>query len=356
MERSTRATPEEALVREINSELRRRENRRLSKGELQAAARWDWIPEALHIGTLASVLADEVITWREEPDVVSIPADDPGAIGTLEEAERARGWAVSLRVAERASELAEVREFRRRHLPAGLIPWDDLERWLRDRAEPLARVTRVLMDPLAAGVEISGAGSGYQTGLQSPIRGIEQSFERRLVQVVQRDGSRSNVPLRTGPIADADLLVEYLMEHTLWDRPQAFVWLFTGDVPDLPLLQVRYWKAPYDPNPWRVQVTADADVDPRDVAAAFRAARRRTLGTRAPTMGRRAWVATAWYLRHPTGTWNATMRSFNASNPDDAFYDRRRFAATIRRAQARLPMRYSWSGRWSDMPVVSEEG
>jgi len=356
MEQTARATPEARLIRAVDAELRRRGKQGLAKGERRVSRGLDVFLDAVQMGRSADELVDDFIKWREEPDVLTIPAATDEVVEVSDETDRARAQAISLRVAERASELAEVKGFRRRHLPSGLIPWVDLERWLCDRPEPLARVTRVLMDPLAAELAMSGGDVGHQAGLQAPTHGIVQSLDRDSVHIVRPDGTWSNVDLRTGPIADADLLVDGLVNCTSWNRLQAFVWLFTGEVPELPLLRARQWKAPFDPSPWRLQITADADLDPREVAGAFRAARRRVAGKRRPTMTSRAWDATAWCLRHPSGTWKERMRSFNAASPDDAFSDWRRFASTVRATSARLPLRYSWSGRLSGTPLSKEEG
>ena len=359
MERSTRRTPEAAIVRQVDAELERSGHGRMSRRERQVAAYGDWLAEVRDGALCASELAEIVVEWREEPDVLAVPATDSGSVEDVEEAERARAWAVSLRVAQRAGELSEVRSFRQRHLPSGLVPWPDLERWLLDRPEPLVQVVRVLMEP-GAGEEALELDDDLQPAEPAhefrPLMGIVQSADAASVSFVgwsatmQRpDGGSAVVGMRAGPIADGDLLAQHLVQRTGWDRRQAFVWLFTGEVPALPLLTAGTWRTSQDREPWRVRITADVDVDPRAVEAAFRSVRRRADSKRAPTMTKRAWQAAAWCLRHPTGTWEARMRRFSATYPEAAFDDWRQFARTVKRASARLPLPTSWATKYPNM-------
>lgn len=360
MERATRRTPEAAIVLEVDAELIRTGHGRMTKRDRQEARRGAWLDEVRDGALSATELAEIVVEWREEPDVLAVPVEDADAVqAATEEAERAREWAVSLRVAERAAELSEVQSFRQRHLPSGLVPWADLERWLLDRPEPLVQVVRVLMEPGAAeeALKLDDDLQPTETDHElRPLVGIVQStdalsvaFVGWSVPMLRPDGVTQRVSMRAGPIADADLLAEHLVERTGWDRRQAFVWLFTGEVPTLPLLMAGGWWTTMGRDLWRIRITADADVDPRAVEAAFRSARRRVGPKRAPTMTARAWQTTAWCLRHPKGTWHARMRRFNAAHPEAAFHDWRQFARTVKRASARLPLPASWETKYPNM-------
>jgi hypothetical protein len=75
---------------------------------------------------------------RESVEGSQEPADDQGSTIGQE-----RAWALSQLVARHTAADQEVVAFRAKHLPAGLLPWPDVETWINNREEDGERTSDI---------------------------------------------------------------------------------------------------------------------------------------------------------------------------------------------------------------------
>lgn len=238
-------------------------------------------------------LADRVEAWRR----ASTPTD--GKIPAPRWL-----WAKSLLLAADASRDEDVAEFRRRHLPDGLVDLVDIETWIRareDDGDHHAPELDLMPDPV----------------LEYPVG----------------DWTRSLLVGFGGVLAELLDLSIALARRYPWQPAQATAFVLTGATPVCNAIQ-----STTTTNPHRTTITLEIDpeMSVEDVARAYARSRRAQLGPKPrPISGRTVGLVLAKAIDSQAAD-HVLYGRWNREHPDDKFESIRAFRQALRDGTRRL--------------------
>ena len=237
---------------------------------------------------------------------------EAGESGTRERAERFAGrnakagrtQAISAVFAAIAAERADVRDFRARALPDGLVQLDDCAQWIFDhQPQSLPKKETALLDYAPPGAE-----------WVHRVRVAHDSL-----------------------LGDLQMLSNALAGTFSWQPQQATMFVLSGAVPIVAAIRgtVRY-KGPVAAAS-RIILEIDPWTDPRDVQAAYSTLRKGDDATRRyRPLGERALALAAFIAERPDDPDEKRRRAWNRAHPDWTYPDVRSFSRAHRQAWERL--------------------
>ncbi len=283
--------------------------------------------------------AREILGSRAPVEKTAGSADDRGPRTGQE-----RVWALSQLVARHAAADPDVVAFRNDHLPAGLIPWDDVEKWINERADEDGERTSDVSFTIPPGTTVEW--SGPTARLTPPIAEVTAGihFSSRILAYAQPgDGGVRRRTVTAGGVLDRlGRLGEILAGAFGWQSAQAAVFVLTGVTPmiaaarvNVPAVKVRY-EVGLD---WARRITLDIDpgASPQEVLEAFEHARREYhhAGRRRTSVKHLRLAAFAG-AEHDDKPWAERFRLWNERFPDWAYSEQSNFRRDAAEAQRRL--------------------
>lgn len=285
------------------------------------------------------ILDDEEDAWidacNELDDMRDIasyrePTAGPGRTVAPDEMHKAR----SRLLAQALTDEPEVRSFRRRHLPDGLLSPEAVAAWIRSHA-PQGQPFQWVKAPLPAGVNVREM---FTEGppLELHIERGQATFSADMLQFIDGEAVRTAAVPVAGPLRELYEVAASLK----WFYPkqwEAVQFVLTGQVPLLSPLELR---SDTYAEPWehtKVTISVDISVQPAEVAAEYSKLRRMFTGSkRSRPRAPRTLALVHFVLDTPGQKWEARRSAWNTAHPDKPYVTARRMARDYDRAKRSL--------------------
>lgn len=206
---------------------------------------------------------------------------EPMLAGSAEETapDLARARLLSRLVAKHAESDEEVRAFRARHLPDGLVRWASFDEWLREHLASHDSHTRYITAPLPPEADI--VREGRRDRLVPPLDELHGfGIQVRLLDYALPDDTWTrHVAVAVGSVPDQlRELAESLSSAFAWRPQQATIFVVCGVVPLIAPVRVSTTRNKTRNRrgvPWarRIKLDIDPEATPEEVVRAFRKAR-----------------------------------------------------------------------------------
>lgn len=266
---------------------------------------------------------------RSEQEIHKLPTD-------------ARLEVLSDILSQRATQEPDIVAFRASALGGSLLPWENVDAWIKEQAKKDGPFTWYLSVAVPEGYQLRQDKSGII--LTEPPLTVSQEAAgwgldtRRLEYAVPGNPSVRHVPTRLWGVLDIlRTLSERLAEKYSWQRSQATIFVLTG-IP-VALSRGRVTKSlrfPYGVTS-RLTIEIDPRVSPKEVLALYREHRKELLGGRYQPMDRKHLELARFYEGRGKGPWRADMAEWNgAQAPEWRYSDWRNFRRDCVHAWERL--------------------
>jgi hypothetical protein len=254
-----------------------------------------------------------------------------------------RAWALSQLVVHHAQTDPDVVRFRTNHLAEGLVKWDDVEKWIRARAEQDGQRTIVLALTLPVGTTVDLGKDGIKR-INPPLAEIrgECHFKVRMLEyALPGDEAVRRISVTAGGVLGRlRRLTDDLADFYSWRSAQATVFVLTGITPFIPTVRMSVpaikirnrlkWAR-------RIQLDIDPGARPQEVLDAFERAREDcgSLSRRALSVKHLRLAAFAG-AEHVDKSWTERHRLWNEQFPEWSFPAQSNFRRDAALAQRRI--------------------
>ena len=228
-------------------------------------------------------------------------------------------------LSQRAAQEPDVLSFRTTVLARSLLPWGDVDAWVKAQRAKDGPHTRYLSVAVPEGYQLGRDKRGViltdpplTVSQEGPGLGVDV---RLLAYGVPDDPWERKVPTAlTGVLEGLRALSENLATRYGWRPSQATVFVLTG-LP-VPLSKGRVTKSfrfPYRMM-GRLTIEVDPRVSPRELLALYRQHRKELLGGSYKPMDRKHLELARFYEGRREGTWRQRMAEWNGKQDDPAWH------------------------------------
>ncbi len=261
-----------------------------------------------------------------------------------------RALLVSRLLAQEASQLPEVKRFRRQYLPDGLLALEQVGPWIKARAEAEGKASEWVAFPIPEGHEVKwGNPSQISPPLLLDNVPIPATLGVCMVEWINKDGWTEAIPVKAGGVLDRlRVLSEQLAREFHWREAQATTFVLTGKTPLVPSLRVEYYRGSYSLptilyQHARITLDVDPEVPPSQVAKFYAEARRKVRsGQRNKPLSEKVAALVEFVLEHGEGAWREKVEAWNRLYPKWAYRSETQFARDYHRAVVKLLRPPKW--------------
>jgi hypothetical protein len=231
-------------------------------------------------------------TSRREPAETLMRAESESPVADAKATIGDRQYALSAVYAAEAAADPWVLSFRERHLPDGLIEYDDVESWLKGIAEREGAPSLWMKVPLPDGVSPKalrpkGLRVGTLAGVTEPPLTIceetpaSSAVSTRFLAYGTPDNKwRRIIPTRAfGVLEELRELSERLVTAYNWDDTSATVFVLTGWIPIIPSVHYTLHFDWVRPTLSRITMVVDPALTPDDMKERYREVRNELIGS-----------------------------------------------------------------------------
>lgn len=325
------------MIRE--DEVRRRLR---ARGEEVSDGLWEWLVDEGHVGEVAGGFSDLNYLIKKVRQFRSYFSKHSGSGRNRDLVERhaitARGdrqMALSLLRAEQAAGESETRAFRALVFSGRLLSWGEVEGWITKQRLADGEPTTWLTDlPLPPSHQLTG--TIREVAIRPPLR-LATSGEipfrttrRYLAYATPESQGVQRVPITAGGILDRlRRLSTQLSRDYDWQEAQATIFVLADAVPIIPAIRTTVSA--------RITLSVDPTVSAREVADAYRLARKEAFGTHMRRQKDRLNQLAVWVaLRPAKERREERMRAWNREFPDWQYEHRSNFVRDCTKARRQL--------------------
>lgn len=266
---------------------------------------------------------------------------DSARAGEMATDDSHRRFALSCLLAREAGALAEVVQFRARHLGGEVLAWKLMEAWILRQADTDGDYSHYLEVVIPTGTVVRPTLAGLVA--ESPVPLAELRTEggvraRFLVYGVEGGTWVKSVPVRAGGVLDElRKLSDRLAKSYSWKADQAAVFVLTGVIPLMVGIRLETEVQSEHPAASRVRLVIDPVVSPQEVFEEYGRVRERMIeGTARPLTEKHLKLAVFAAERRPPAKWAQVMKAWNREYPDWGYEKETLFARDATAAQNRI--------------------
>ena len=265
----------------------------------------------------------------------------PKEAGPMVAGDRQRRYALSRLLALEAERNPEVMSFRARHLEGGLLGWEQVEEWIKERAQTDGGHSQYVEMVLPAGATLKPTLSGLVAESSALLRDlqIEGGVKAQTLKYGLPGEKWVKVaPVRAGGVLDElRKLADRLADSYSWTKDQATVFVLTKVTPYMVGIRVETEIQTEHPAASKIRLEIDPVVAPQEVLKAYSELRQQVLkGTYRPLREKHLKLAVFAAERRPPAKWAQVMRAWNDEHPEYEYEKETVFARDCTAAQRRL--------------------
>ncbi|MHB1343013.1 MAG: hypothetical protein ACYCX3_01455 [Thermoleophilia bacterium] len=267
--------------------------------------------------------------------------EEPGQAGDMARDDGHRRYALSRLLALDAEGLPEVVAFRARHLPGGVLDWEDMGAWIRKKAQDEGAPSEYVEVALPPDTTVRATVGGMVAESAVPVRElpIEGGVRVKLLKYGLSGGALvQGVPVRAGGVLDElRRLGARLAKSYSWTADQATVFALSGVTPLVAGIRLETDIQTEHPAASRITLTVDPVVSPGEVLAIYSELRQKVLkGTHRPLSEKHQRLAVFAAERRPGATWAEVMEAWNHAHEEHTYTTVTVFARDCTAAKRRL--------------------
>lgn len=286
----------------------------------------------------AEAMAEAILDWRRKEAAQPVEVAERDRKPPVERLE-----AISRLFALEAAQDDDVRVFRERYLPDGLLTWKEVQDWIDSHLRLEGAPTRSVEVVLPEGSELRYDPSRRAFTVDPPL--VLEDVTGLLVKVsvqaltyaLPGDRSTRSIPIPRGGALDAlRATAERLAKHYRWNEAAAAVFLLTGLDPLVSVARVTT-EVRSLPAASRIVLSIDPALSDAQVAAIYKEQKRRLSSRRMRSITpKHLRLAVFAAERRPGMSWEKIRLEWNEENPTEQYSDRRRMERDCTDAQKRL--------------------
>lgn len=318
---------------------------------------WDYLEEIGKVDDAINVYGDVLGVDHILPDLEKL-LDLPPSFGRQQASQMlhprqelsnravdCRQDAISVLLAIEAAKEPQVVAFRSKALLGKLLPWEEVEGWVKQQAEKDGPLTRWVSVPLPPGRDVrfpQGSPQGFpypdppfEVGESHPVHGLSS---RSLAYSAPGDKWMRRVYVAAeGTLDQLKTASQWLANRYGWHESQASVFVLTGITPLITLMVIApHLKGSYSATS-RITLTVDPALSPKRVAEAYRNIRDKMLGQRHRSLSQKHTQLALFAAERPEDeTWKEWMKLWNRKYPKWKYDQESNFGRDAEKARERL--------------------
>jgi hypothetical protein len=262
-----------------------------------------------------------------------------------------RAVLLSRLLVQEAERLPVVKQFRREHLPSGLLKEDEVEPWIEEQRGKDGKHTLWIELPLPLEPAVAEQLTSDRPPPPDLLARQSAAIKRKTLAYLGEDNWVRRCPVHVSGVLDKLRgLSKSLARKFDWREAAAAQFVLTGKTPLVASVRIktqpsssRVPSGAY--NRVRVMLDVDPEIPPTKAVKAFREVRQRVRrGERYQPLSRKIATLVGFVLDRPEDTWEEKMRHWNEQYPEWRYGHSSNIAKDYHRAVRKLLPEPRWGG------------